>query len=112
MDKKIAGLIGAAVALTALDATTASARTPDPAAALKTSSYSELLDPVSDAASVLQALDDHAARNPQVAQFYYQDHHHHHHNRYRRLPPVVREFLPHHHHHHHHHHHFYRDWND
>jgi hypothetical protein len=96
MDKKIAGLLGAVAALTSLDlANAATAVVPNPADAMRVSSYAELLTPISNAME-LQIADDaargelSAAKEMQVA-----ERHHHHHRHHRRY------------HHHHHHHHSY-----
>ncbi len=94
MDKKIAGLLGAAAALTTM--TAANAATPAPA--LQATSYADLLNPVPNAVAQLIADDiARAARSHggemDVAQIRVEvDHHHHHHHRYRRR-------------HKHHHHH-------
>lgn len=116
MEKKIAGLLGAVVSLGALGTAQAAPAPSD----LRANSYAELLEPISNAAAKLQAIDESApvqARdNVQVAQFYHHHHHHHHHHHgyYRRYDrPVVvvpryRRYYHHHHHHHHHHHSFYR----
>jgi hypothetical protein len=115
MDKKIAGLLGAAAALTTVGGAHAtSSRTDELPTATR---YSDLLDPIPNALVLLKADDarlaERAARKTEVAQYgpppssYSHHHHHHHHSNY--LPPVVRQFIPgpqyHHHHHHHHHHH-------
>jgi hypothetical protein len=103
MDKKIAGLLGAAAALAtggAANAATEVQGTPqNPATA-----YRELLNPVPNAVAALKADDarrDAEARNVKTAQVSVQlGHHHHHHG--------VRIRVGHHHHHHvrrHHHHH-------
>ncbi len=100
MDKRIAGLLGAAAALTA--ANTAPAATPTPATGLApAASYRELLDPIPNAVAALKA--DEAQRNSapasgetRVAGDYYYHHHHHHHHRWWR-----RRWYHHHHHHHH-----------
>ena len=95
MDKKIAGLLGAAAALTTM--TGANAASPNPT--LQATSYADLLNPVPNA--VAQLIADDIARATRsrsgevdVAQIRVEvDHHHHHHHRYRRR------------HRHHHHHH-------
>jgi hypothetical protein len=96
MDKKIAGLLGAAAALTTVTAAHAAApaQTAEPAA-----SYQDLLNPVASPMAALKADDarlaqktDAAADETKVAQLFY-DHHHHHHHHFRRR-------------HHHHHHHY------
>ncbi|GLH80407.1 hypothetical protein SSBR45G_53160 [Bradyrhizobium sp. SSBR45G] len=125
MDKKIAGLLGAVAAVGALGTVQASAA-PAPADVLKVNSYADLLEPIPDAARVLQALDEQGpqADEPkvQLAQWYHHHHHHHHHHGYYRGPGygygygygygprvyvVPRRYY--HHHHHHHHHHWYYD---
>ncbi len=122
MDKKIAGLLGAVAALGAFNAAEA-APTPSPAPTdvLRANSFADLLEPIPNAASLLQAIDESAPapsanENVQLAQFYHH-HHHHHHNGYGRYygydeaPRVIivpRRYRHHHHHHHHHHHSFYR----
>ncbi len=96
MDKKIAGLLGAAAALTTM--TAAQRAIAEPAPSATNLSYRDLLEPVPNALAALKADDARLAKeneaNVQVAQYYY--HHHHHHHHYRRPP---------HRHHHHHHHH-------
>jgi hypothetical protein len=105
MDKKIAGLLGAAVALAAVGSanagTEAQGNPQNPAAG-----YRELLNPVPNAVAALRADDarrEAEARNVKTAQVSVQlGHHHHHHG--------VRIRVGHHHHHqvrrpHHHHHH-------
>jgi hypothetical protein len=112
MDKKIAGLLGAVAAVGALGTAQASTA-PAPTEVLKANSYADLLEPIPNAAKVLQALDEQAppAAEPKVelAQWY---HHHHHHHFYRRgygygygprVYVVPRRYYHHHHHHHHHH---------
>lgn len=98
MDKKIAGLLGAAAALTAV---TAAQATPAPQLAPATS-YRDLLDPIANAVPTLQAEDGlRASRSAnQVAQISVQLGHHHHHHHI-----VVRRRHHHHHHHNYHHHH-------
>jgi hypothetical protein len=105
MDKKIAGLLGAAAALAAVGSanagTEAQGNPQNPAAG-----YRELLNPVPNAVAALRADDarrEAEARNVKTAQVSVQlGHHHHHHG--------VRIRVGHHHHHHqvrrpHHHHH-------
>jgi hypothetical protein len=89
MDKKLAGLLGAAAALTTM--TGANAATPAPA--LQATSYAELLNPVPNAVAQLIADDEARATRSRdgevdVAQA---DHHHHHQHR--------RRHKTHHHHH-------------
>ncbi|MBU6462097.1 MAG: hypothetical protein KGK01_05575 [Bradyrhizobium sp.] len=110
MDKKIAGLLGAAVALGTLGAVQAA---PAPAATdvLTANSFADLLEPIPNAVALLQAMDESppaasADGNIQVAQYYYHHHHHHHHHGWRRIVPrIVPRYYHHHHHHHYHHHH-------
>ncbi len=113
MEKRIAGLLGAVAALGTLTGAQA-APMPAPSDALTANSYADLLEPIPNAAKVLQALDEQPAPssegNVQLAQYYYHHHHHHHHHHGWRRGPVV--VIPpwrryHHHHHHHHHHHAY-----
>jgi hypothetical protein len=123
MEKKIAGLLGAVATLGAFNAAEA-APTPAPAPSdvLRANSFAQLLQPIPNAASLLQAIDESAPvpsadENVQLAQFYRHHHHHHHHSQYRgyygydegpRVIVVPRRYRHHHHHHHHHHHSFYR----
>lgn len=90
MDKRLAGLLGAAAALTTV--TAAHATAPTQSELVPATSYRSLLAPISNAVAALKADDARlaqtAARNVKVAE----DHHHHHH----RPPPP-----PKHHHHHH-----------
>lgn len=95
MDKKLAGLLGAAAALTTMTGVNTAAV----ATTLQATSYAELLNPVPNAVAQLIADDEaRAARSRSgevdVAQIQVEvDHHHHHHHRYHRR------------HRHHHHHH-------
>jgi hypothetical protein len=113
MDKKLAGLLGAAAALTTM--TAAQAAMPDQKTELApAASYRDLLDPVPNALSALKA--DNAKRDEtsktELAQVsvqvgggrHHHYHHHHHHHGF-----VVRLGPGHHHYHHHHHHHHYHD---
>ena len=119
MDKKIAGLLGAVATLGTFTAAEAGPA-PAPADVLRANSYADLLEPIPNAATLLQAVDESstspsADENVQLAQLYvyHHHHHHHHHHAWRRYyePRVVvvppRRYY-HHHHHHHHHHNFYR----
>jgi hypothetical protein len=104
MDKKIAGLLGAAAALTTMN--TAQAGIAEPAQSTPTTSYRDLLEPVPDALNALKVDDARIAAEKtqggeQVAQYYHHHHHHHHHRWYYRVLP--RPYSHHHHHHHHHH---------
>jgi len=114
MEKKIAGLLGAVATLGSFGAAEA-APAPAPTDVLRAGSYAELLEPIQNAALLLQAVDEAAPiqdrENVQLAQFYHHHHHHHHHSFYRRYAPrvvVVPRYRRYHHHHHHHHHSFYR----
>jgi len=112
MDKKIAGLLGAAAALATVGSANANAAgvqgsTPNPAA-----NYRELLSPVPNAMAALK--DDDARREAEarngvkVAQVSvtvgHHHHHHHHHGVRIRLGHHHHHYSHHHHHHHHHHH--------
>jgi hypothetical protein len=103
MDKKIAGLLGAAAALAAVsgaNATEVQGNAPNPAA-----SYRDLLNPVPKALEALKADDARLANAPadevKLAQYGHHHHHHHHHH----VVPRVIIVPPHRRHHHHHHHH-------
>jgi hypothetical protein len=125
MDKKIAGLLGAAAALASLNGAEA-ATPPDPTEVLKAGTYADLLRPIPNAMAVLEAVDRAASdseANVQVAQFYVEHHHHHHHHNsyyrrgYRDEPRIVvvpreRRFYRDHHHHHHHHNSYYRRYRE
>ncbi|HUC51683.1 MAG TPA: hypothetical protein VMA30_20045 [Xanthobacteraceae bacterium] len=112
MDKKLAGLLGAAAALTTM--TAAQAATPGQQTEMApAASYRDLLDPVPNALPALKADDakrDEAA-GTEVAQIsvqvghHHHHHHHHHHGVILRLGPHPRY------HHHHHHHHYHHDYN-
>jgi hypothetical protein len=113
MDKKIAGLLGAAAGLATIGTAEAAAPpAPSLTETLQASSYADLLSPIANPVELLRA--DNAARaqeltakpaaDLQVAQAYpyaypappyAARHHHHHHHHYRR-------YSRHHHHHHHH----------
>jgi hypothetical protein len=98
MDKKIAGLLGAAAALATVsgaNATEVQGNAPNPAA-----SYRDLLNPVPNALEALKADDARLAGTPADEVKLAQDHHHHHH-----AAPRVIVVPPRHRHHHHHHHH-------
>jgi len=104
MDKKIAGLLAAAAALTTIGA---SAATPAATEPVGVTSYHDLLEPVPNALEALKADDARLAQatagSIEQVQYRYRDHHHHHHQYRRRfVPPPFRR--DHHHHHHHHHH--------
>ena len=93
MDKKIAGLLGAAAALTTMTGANAAA----PATTLQAPSYADLLNPVPNAVAQLIADDNARATRSRsgevdVAQIRVEVDHHHHHRYHRR-------------HKHHHHHH-------
>jgi hypothetical protein len=98
MDKKIAGLLGAAAALTAVN----SAQASTPSAGLEpAASYRDLLNPIPNALALLQTDEGQGNAAPAPGETRLAQHHHHHHMRH-----VIRRVLhPRHHHHHHHHHH-------
>jgi hypothetical protein len=112
MDKKVAGLLGAAAAVATVgvaNGTDVQGTPQNPA-----TNYRELLNPVPNAVAALKADDARRANASQpdvkLAQYYHHHHHHHHHGHY--YGPRVRIIPPrhyHHHHHHHHHHHGYYD---
>lgn len=78
MHKTITGLLGAVATLGVAQA----APTPDHSDSLKANSFAELLEPIPNAAALLNAMDEKPAaeNNVQVAQFYHHHHHHHHHH--------------------------------
>jgi len=92
MDKKIAGLLGAAAALTTVAGGNAAALAASaPTQSLLASSYADLLAPVPNALAQLVADDAARASKPrgeklEMAQLQVEigRHHHHHHHRYRR----------------------------
>jgi hypothetical protein len=123
MDKKIAGLLGAAAALTTMNG--AQATPAQSSAPTAVTSYRDLLDPVPGALELLKADDARRAETAvsgkaQLAQYYHHHHsqyYHHHHSQYyhhhhsQYLPPIIRQFIPrpyYDHHHHHHHNSYYR----
>jgi hypothetical protein len=109
MDKRIAGLIGAAAALTTAHSAAAAAPTTSELAHLQQpKSYAELLQPIPNAVTVLKSDDQSRAVSGPVERVGYYHHHHHHHHGYSR--GYYGGYAPrryHHHHHHHHHHHSY-----
>src|ERR1017187_4087873 len=117
MGRKIAGLVGAMATLGPFNAAEAAPiPSPAPTDILRANSFADLLEPIPNAAALLQAVDESgpvssADENVQLAQFYvhHHHHHHHHHSQYREYAPRIvvvppRYRRPHHHHHHHHHH--------
>jgi hypothetical protein len=82
MDKKIAGLLGAAAALTTVTAANAAVAA-GKAEAAPAGSYSDLLKPVPNALAALRADDaarlQQAPARVQLAQYHHHHHHHHHH---------------------------------
>jgi hypothetical protein len=108
MDKRIAGLLGAAAALTAMTAA-AQANSAQNSELAPATSYRDLLDPIPNAVPVLKADDARLSQRSaeEVAQVSVQLGHHHHHHHHHHHGVVVRlgPHHPRHHHHHHHHHH-------
>jgi hypothetical protein len=107
MDKKIAGLLGAAAALATVGSANAAGvqgNAPNP-----TASYRDLLNPVPNALEALKADDARLANTPadevKLAQVGIVVGHHHHHHHHHHVAPRVIIVPPHRHHHHHHHHH-------
>ena len=84
MEKKIAGVLGTIAALGTISSAHA---VPVQAAndVLRAHSYAELLEPVANAGTLLQAMDEQNGfdreANVQLAQYHH--HHHRHHNHYR-----------------------------
>jgi hypothetical protein len=109
MDKRLAGLLGAAAALTAVGG--AQAATPAQSTeAAPAASYRELLDPVPNALAALMADEGQHAKAAARGETQLAYHHHHHHHGWRRHWHHHHHhhwWGRHHHHHHHHHHHDY-----
>jgi hypothetical protein len=116
MDTKIAGLLGASVALLTVEAAEAGMPAASPIAPLGASSYAELLNSVPNAVEALKA--DDAARAQELSgevqlarlhhhhhHHHWRHHHHHHHHHHVRHHHHHHHHGRHHHHHHHHHHH-------
>jgi hypothetical protein len=112
MERKIAGLLGAVATLGAFNAAQAAPTpTPAPTDVLRANSFADLLEPIPNAAALLQAVDESApapSAKVELAQLVVigRHHHHHHHSQFRRYGPRVvvvpsRRFRHHHHHHHH-----------
>ena len=82
MDRKMAGLLGAAAALTTLSGAHAAVLQGVRLAPVTT--YRDLLDPIPDAVALLKADDAARVRQQtapvQLAQYYHHHHHHHHHH--------------------------------
>jgi hypothetical protein len=83
MDKRVAGLLGAAAALTAVNG--AQATPLQPGTVPVPTSYRELLEPIPNAVAALNA--DNAARTDagpsagvELVQWHHHHHHHHHHH--------------------------------
>ena len=98
MDKKIAGLLGAAAALTAVTSAQAATSTMglEPAA-----NYRDLLERIPNALALLQTEEGQGRAAPATGDTRLAQHHHHHHHMRRAIRRILH---PHHHHHHHHHH--------
>ena len=105
MERKTAGMIGAAAALAVAGSTQAVSASPGPQSVLQAQTVAELLQPIPNATVLLAAAEAEtvsnysaAAGGPDPREFRAQWHHHHHHHRW------WRRHWRHHHHHHHHHH--------
>lgn len=103
MERKIAGIIGAAAALAVAGSAQAVSASPGPEDVLQAKTVAELLQPIANASVLLAAAETETVSHynsatgegPDPLQFQAQWHHHHHHHRWWR-----RRW-----HHHHHHHH-------
>jgi hypothetical protein len=94
MDKKIAGLLGAAAALTAVNSAQAAA--PTPSAGLEpAATYRDLLEPIPYALALLKSEDTQGTDTRANGQTRLAQHHHHH--------RWSRRYWHHHHHRYHHH---------
>ena len=110
MDKKLAGLLGAAAALTTMASAQAAAPAQPQTDMQQVTSYRDLLDPIPNALAQLKAGDAKRGETPttEVAQISVQvGHHHHHHHHHRGV--ILRVGPGHHHYHHHHHHHHHHN---
>jgi hypothetical protein len=97
MDKKIAGLLAAAAALTTMSG--AEAAVPAPSAGLEpAATYRDLLEPIPNALALLKSDDTRGTDTRADGQTRLAQHHHHHHHRWWRRY--------HHHHHRYYHHHY------
>ena len=108
MDKKIAGLLGAAAAIATVGTANATEVQGNPVN--QAASYRELLDPVPNALAAWKAEEAQRASAPSASEKLAQvvigvGHHHHHHHHHQVVPRVHVRVLPHPHDHHHHHHH-------
>ena len=106
MDKRIAGLLGAAAAIATVGGANATEVQGNPVN--HATSYRDLLDPVPNALAALKAEEAQRASAPSASEKLAQviigvGHHHHHHHHV--VPRVRVRVLPNPHHHHHHHHH-------
>ena len=106
MDKKIAGLLGAAAAIATVGTANATEVQGNPVN--QAASYRELLDPVPNALAALQAEEAQRASAPSASEKLAQviigvgHHHHHHHHHHHVVPRIHVRVLPNPHHHHHH----------
>ena len=98
MDKRIAGLLRAAAALTAVNSAQAAA--PATSAIDPAASYRDLLEPIPNALALLKNEDTQGTEVRTDGQTRLAQHHHHHHHRY------YRRYHHHHHHHRYYHHHY------
>lgn len=90
MDKKIAGLLGAAAALSTM--TAAQAAPAQPASLTPASSYKDLLQPIPNALAALKAGEAaliQAAPAARLERVQYHHHHHHHHHHSGFFPGAV-----------------------
>lgn len=79
MDKRTAGLLSAVAGI----ATIGSAQAATQSGLPQPTSYAELLAPIADAVTLLEADNASRSQNPapvKVAQYHHHHHHHHHHN--------------------------------
>ena len=99
MERRLAGMIGAAV-LATVGATQIAAAAPDPQDVLQARSFAELLQPIPDATVLLAAAEAASARDlttaagsegmdrRMLAQYHHHHHHHHHWRRYHHHPSL------------------------
>jgi hypothetical protein len=87
MDKKLAGLLGAAAALTTVTAAQAAPAQPAPVA--PATSYADLLQPIPNAADALKADEVARFQSGPAAKLERVQYHHHHHHHHGYLPGAI-----------------------
>jgi hypothetical protein len=116
MNKRISALLGAVSGLALTAGQASAAPTPDISTIENPRSYSELLDPIPNALTILKASDaatesgakapSSPSSDPNVKLAYDHHHHHYHHHHHHHHYHHHHHHHHYHHHHHHHHHHY------